>query len=221
MKASSNSKEFQLFCVIVNFGLGSKVLKISKETGISGGTIFLGKGTAKNRLLEFLDLGDIRKEIVLVIAEKSLGYKALQELNKKLQLNKPNHGIAFTIPVANLFGVRNWNDHQVADKGGNQKPMFNAIFTVVEKGMAELVLEAANAAGSRGATVFNARGSGIHENIKLFGMTIEPEKEVVLILTESNLTEPIVSAIRSHLKIDDPGKGIIFVLNVNEAYGLY
>ena len=45
-------KRFELICVIVNYGLGSKVLKIAKQEGISGGTVLLGKGTVKNRLLE-------------------------------------------------------------------------------------------------------------------------------------------------------------------------
>ena len=62
--------EGELICVIVNFGQGSKVIKIAKKVGISGGTIFLGKGTAQSRILKLLDLSDIRKEIVLLATSK-------------------------------------------------------------------------------------------------------------------------------------------------------
>ena len=38
---------------------------------------------------------------------------------------------------------------------------------------------------------------------------------------QSDLTDPIVNKIREELKIDEPGKGIIFVLDVNKTYGLF
>ena len=82
-------------------------------------------------------------------------------------------------------------------------------------------MKAANKAGSRGATIINGRGSGIHETSKVFAMEIEPEKEIVLIISPSNLTDSIVSSIRDELKINEPGNGIIFVQDVNKAYGLY
>jgi nitrogen regulatory protein PII len=99
--------------------------------------------------------------------------------------------------------------------------MYNAIFTIVDKGMAESVIDAAVLAGSKGGTIINARGAGIHEYCKLLSMDIEPEKEIVMILTETKLTESIASSIRENLKIDDPGNGIMFILDINKAYGLY
>jgi nitrogen regulatory protein PII len=91
----------------------------------------------------------------------------------------------------------------------------------VDRGKAEDVIDAATKAGSKGGTIINARGSGIHETSKLFSMDIEPEKEIVIILSEVESTEKIVSSIRSHLKIDEPGNGIIFIQDVNKTYGIY
>jgi len=99
--------------------------------------------------------------------------------------------------------------------------LYDAIFVIVDRGKAEAVIDAASKAGSKGGTIIHARGSGIHETSKLFAMEIEPEKEVVLILAEKNLTDPIVSTIREELQIDKPGKGIIFIQAVDRAYGLY
>ena len=221
MENQVNGIAYELLCVIVNFGLGSKVLKTAKQSGVSGGTVFLGKGTIKNHLLELLGLYDIRKEIVLTIAEKKTVDKALEDLNKKFNFAKPNHGIAFTTSVANIIGARNCIDNKLKASGGGTNPMHNAIFTIVDRGMGETVVEAAEKAGSRGATIIHARGSGIHENSKLFSMVVEPEKDIVLILAEESLTEGIVASIRETLKIDKPGHGIIFVLDINKTYGLY
>ena len=98
--------------------------------------------------------------------------------------------------------------------------MYNAVFVIVDLGKAEPVMDAATKAGARGGTVIKARGAGRHEISKLFSMDIEPEKEVVLILSESSQTEQIVTSVRDSLKIDKPGNGIIFCLDVNRTYGL-
>ena len=99
--------------------------------------------------------------------------------------------------------------------------MYNSIFVIVYKGNAELVIEAANKAGSKGGTIINARGSGTHETTKVFAMDIEPEKEIVLILSEVESTQKIVDAINLELKIEEPGNGIVIVQNVSKTYGIY
>jgi len=216
---------FDLICVIVNFGIGSKILKLAKQSGVTGGTVFLGTGTIKNRLLEILDLYEIRKEIVLMIAEKSTANKALEDLNRKFNFKKPNHGIAFSIPVKSALGLTRLKENHLGDhfkeSRGVENTMYNVIFVVVERGQAETVVEAANQVGSQGATIINARGSGIHETSKLFAMDIEPEKEIVLIISEENLTQKIASSIQEKMKIDEPGNGIIFIQDVNQTYGLF
>ncbi|MEL7565934.1 MAG: P-II family nitrogen regulator [Dehalobacterium sp.] len=214
-------KKVELICMIVNFGLGSKAIKIAKKNGVSGGTVFLGRGTIKNRILEFLELNDSRKEIVLMIADKTTAYQALDILNKELGFHKPNHGIAFTFSVAGLLGSKSCHYHDNKGKRGEENTMYQAIFTIVDRGNAENVIAAANKGGARGGTIINARGSGIHETHTLFSMAIEPEKEMVLIISKNDLTDSIVSSIREHIHIDDPGKGIIFILDVNKTYGLY
>jgi len=220
VQVSSTNGEFELICVIVNFGVGSKVLQIARESGVPGGTVFLGKGTAENRFLRLLELSDVRKEIVLMVAEKAKGRAALQELDKALRFDKPNHGIAFTTPVSAYLGSGRYEYEESAAGGGARNTMHNAIFVIVDRGKGEQVMDVAREAGARGGTIINARGSGVHEHAKFLNMEIEPEKEVVLIISERSATRDIVVAIRDELEIDKPGNGIIFVQDVNETYGL-
>lgn len=220
MENNPSLKQFEIFFVIVNFGLGSKVMKIAKQNGVTGGTIFLGKGTINNHLLEILDLSDVRKEIVMIIAEKTLAYQVLEELDRKFNFEKPKHGIAFSTSVIGFIGTRDGLELNHKESRGVTDTMHHAIFTIVDKGNADAVIQAATAAGSRGATIINGRGSGIHENSMLFSMPIEPEKEIVMILATTDRTDAIVASIRENLKIDDPGNGIMFILDVNKTYGL-
>lgn len=211
----------ELLCVIINFGLGSKILKRAKQHGIKGGTITLGRGTVYNRILNFIGLCDVRKEIVLMLADTVTVYRSLEELNREFEFNKPNRGIAFTTSVSQTFGTKSLPCESSDDKKEGKDMMYQMITTIVDKGKAEDVIDAATKAGSKGGTIMGGRGSGIHETSKLFSMDIEPEKEIVLILSESDMTDAIVSSIREKLKIDEPGKGIIYVQNVNRAYGIY
>lgn len=206
-------------CAIVACGQGSRVLKIARRLGASGGTILLGKGTARGRFLDFLGLNDVRKEIVHIVAGRATARRVLQGLDQELSLARPNHGIAFTTAVAALCGSRNCQD---ADETAAEEDriMFHAITAIVEKGSAELVIDAATKAGAKGGTIINARGAGVHETQKLFHMDIEPEKEIVLILAEVEKTDAIVEAIRAGAHIDEPGRGILFVQEVARAYGV-
>ena len=221
MAYNSNIPDLELICVIVNFGMGSKILKTAKSCGVHGGTITLAKGTANSRLWDFLGLSDVRKEILYIATDRETAYKAMEKVNTEHKLHKPNHGIAFTTSISGTVGARISKDENVKNERGEEIIMYQVITVIVDKGKAEDVIESASKAGSKGGTIINGRGSGIHETSKLFSMDIEPEKEIVIILSEVDMTEAIVSMIRKDLNIDAPGKGIIYIQDVNKTYGIY
>lgn len=97
---------------------------------------------------------------------------------------------------------------------------FNLILTIVNRGFADVVMDAAKKAGANGGTVLNARGAGIHEAEKFFGITIQPEKDIVLILTENELKKPIMQAIKKEAGLNKEGRGLSFSLPVDEICGI-
>ncbi len=216
-----DTPDIEQICIIVNFGMGSKILHKAKSHGITGGTILLGKGTIRNKILEFMGIYDERKEIALMVADRDTAYQTLDSINGEYGFDKPHHGIAFTTSICSLIGTRGCRNNDKKEKSGENNNMYHAITVIVDKGIAEQVIDAATRAGSKGGTIINARGSGIHETSRLFSMDIEPEKEIVMILSEKENTEAIVSSIRQDLNIDEPGKGILYVQDVNRTYGLY
>jgi len=220
MEHLSELTDFQLLVVISNYGQGSKVLRLSKEAGIHGGTIILGHGTRRQPLIEFLELAETRKEIVLMIAPRKIINPVLKTLDEKLKLYKPNHGIAFVVPVFQFLGDGQYKYQSKKPTGGHNMTTYHAIFTIVDKGRGESVVDVASMAGAKGATIINARGSGIHETSKLFNMEIELEKEIVLILAIEKLVKPIVESLCRDLEIDQPGNGVIFVQEVHQTYGI-
>lgn len=218
---ASESTVYEMIYVIVDYGKGSKVLRTAKEYGLKGGTIFLGKGTVNDAILKSISIYEERKEILLIGSDKKTADYALEMLNERFKFGKPNHGIMFTITICGIAGTRSYQCKEIEEERGADNKMYQIIMTIVNKGNAEEVIDAATKAGSKGGTIINARGSGVNETRKLFNMDIEPEKEIVLILAKRDATEGIVTSIREQLETDKPGNGIIFIQDVSKTYGIH
>lgn len=98
--------------------------------------------------------------------------------------------------------------------------LYDLIVSVVNKGYSEQVVEASKKAGAEGGTIIYGRGTGIHEQAKLFNIAIEPEKELVLTLIDREKTDAVLEAIMVHAELNKPGKGIAFVLEVERTIGI-
>ena len=209
-----------VLCCVVNMGVTSKIIKSAQKHGIKRATITLGRGTVASRMLEILGINEVRKEVITMIAEANLAAKAIKGISEDMAFHKPHHGIAFSLRVGELIcGMDTANKSISSNEVKNS--MYKIIYVIVDKGKAEEVIEVANKAGARGGTIINARSAGIQEIHKLFSVEIEPQKEKVFIITKSERKDNIVDAIRTHLKLDKPGNGIMVVLDINEAYGLH
>lgn len=97
---------------------------------------------------------------------------------------------------------------------------FELIVTIVNKGDAPKVVQASTTAGAQGGTIIHGRGTGIHEQARLFGIRIEPEKEIILTLLPQERTEQVKKAIVHAVRLDEPGQGIAFILPVRSVAGI-
>ena len=215
---SLKSRHLEMLVVIVEHNKASKVLHLADEKGVTASVAMLGRGTASRTIFDYLGLNDKKKAVLMLFGKTEEIMDLADYLVEKLEMNKPNHGIAYIESAFNVFGTEdNANGSENIKRGEN---MYNAIYTIVEKGNADDVIEAAQKGGSRGGTVMHARGSGSEEARKVFNMLIEPEKEIVLIISEEAKTKDIVESIRKETQIEEEGKGIIFITRVEQTYGL-
>jgi nitrogen regulatory protein PII len=220
MKQFNIDTSYDLIYVIINQGLGSKVLHKAKEKGIHGGTIYYGLGTVRHPLLNLLALYDEQKEIVLMGGESHTVNQVIEHLNQSFKFHKPNHGIMFRINSCRMLGSR-FNDCSEREQSREVKQMYHIITTIVDKGRGEDVVSASKNAGAKGGTIINARGSGVNETSRIFNIEIEPEKEIVMIITKAEHSNEIIDRIREELHIDEPGQGILFVQEAAEVHGLF
>lgn len=100
------------------------------------------------------------------------------------------------------------------------KAEHDLIVTIVNKGRSERIVKATKAAGAEGGTIIFARGTGVRETKTLFGIPVEPEKEMVLTIVPEAITTQVLEAIIQAGDLQKPGAGIAFVLPVKAVAGI-
>lgn len=93
------------------------------------------------------------------------------------------------------------------------------IVTIVKKGWGDEVLCASKDAGAEGGTILFGRGVGVHEQQKLLNIMIEPEKEVVFTVVSSSQADSVIEAVVKAGKLNEPGRGIAFILPIDRVLG--
>src|SRR5690606_31905718 len=94
------------------------------------------------------------------------------------------------------------------------------IVSIVRKGWGSTVLEASVKAGAHGGTILFGRGTGINEQDSILGIPIEPEKEIVLTVTYEDQNDTILQEIGRAAELDEPGRGLAFVVPVQKVIGV-
>ena len=99
---------------------------------------------------------------------------------------------------------------------------FKILIAFVDDDKTDAVLKAARKAGATGATVINnARGEGLNETKTFFGLSLDTQRDMVLLLVEEHMARHILEEIADAGDFESkPGSGIAIQLDVEDAVGV-
>lgn len=97
---------------------------------------------------------------------------------------------------------------------------YEVIFCIVNAGYSSVVMDAARAEGAGGGTVLHARGTANKEAEKYFGITIQPEKEIVMILVPLKIKDAVLHALYRNVGLNSAGQGIAFSMPTESVVGI-
>lgn len=99
---------------------------------------------------------------------------------------------------------------------------FKLIIALVEDTKRDAVIDAAREAGATGTTVIsNASGDGVEKSKTFFGLTLETQRDVLLMLVEEHLSRHILEKISEAGEFDvQSGAGIAFQIDVEDVVGI-
>ena len=188
------------------------------------------EGTASSQIMDTLGLGSSDKVLLISTVPESFGKLMLGQLHSELRLDAVNSGIAFTIPLtaANNLLLRMMMQTAEAiegmDKGKRDFYMSEATYVlitaIVNRAFGGEVMYAARAAGARGGTLVHSRSIGSEEATNFWGLGVQEEKEIVLILADHEMKVGIMRAISEKCGMHSEAQGLVLSLPVDSVMGV-
>jgi len=99
---------------------------------------------------------------------------------------------------------------------------FKLLVAFVDDHLTPDVTKAAREAGATGCTVFtNARGEGLKAKKTFLGLSLETQRDMLLLLVEEHRARHILETVGEAGRFDtSPGTGIAFQIDVEDAVGV-
>jgi nitrogen regulatory protein PII len=204
-----------LLAAVVPHDCGDDFMQAAKKAGAGGGTVVMARGYSASSLLNVLGLGDVFFDLVYIIIDEPQRELIRAALITHTKNEKHDFGILFEINVTKFIRLGVLNNSE-KDSSMQKKTPYEMITLIVNKGYADDAMAAARKAGAGGGTIVYAHGTGKEEDAKFFGITIVPEKEMLIILIERDKTDAVVEAIRALPCLSEPGIGIAFSVDVTD-----
>lgn len=216
MNTAHNKSAGKLLVLVMEKHKCDAAMAAARKAGAPGGTVLMGRGTAQSKWLRILGLDDVEKELIYSLLPASLVRPVMEAVRNSPALSR-TRGIMFTIDVIEAFRhhisapvVLSQTQEDLMSDHSPEQSGYELLSIIVNNGSADQVMDAARNAGATGGTVIHARGTARPDDAGFFGITIVPEKELVMILSPKDKSDRIMASIKAEFSDAEPGSGIAF-----------
>lgn len=214
----------KMLVTIIDSDKDSKIKRLLKRHNIRFSFVLNGTGTASSSLLNYFGLEEVKKKVIVSVIPVALEDKILYDLYNKAALNEPGGGISFTINITSatrfLSNIYSGINLKKGDSIMDNNKEYELVVLIVLEGYASLAMDAAKRCGANGGTLIHGLGLGTAESTKFLGITIEPEKDIVLVLVKKEDKKKVMKEISDAVGLSHDGRGICFSLPVDNVTGL-
>jgi hypothetical protein len=221
--------ELKLIFFIIDWNRTQVISSVFEEEKVRFHFISKGRGTANSEILDLLGIGASEKAVVLCLEQAVMVPVLLKEVRKQLGFHNPGAGIAFTVPlsginspVLRIFKQSIHKNEKIAkeEDAMSTECSHDLIISVINHGYSDDFMNTAREAGAMGGTVLNARGQAHEGAVKFFGISVQDEKEIIIMLTSREKKVAIMRAVSEIHGLNSKAQGIIFSLPVDNVMGL-
>ena len=196
----------------------SEIAAVFTQHDVSVLFVSLGRGTSP--------VAPVPKAVchAVVTAESWKTVKA--DLEQKHQIDLPNRGIVFTIPMSSAGGMKALTmlagdqKFEVGEESVLKDTKYELILAIANAGHSDEVMDAARSAGAKGGTVVHAKGSGRKGTEEFFGVTLATEKDLIYIVLLKELKNSVMKAIMDSCGLSTPAKTVVMSLPVTSTAGM-
>lgn len=228
--ADNKKFAFRMLFLIATPKLVNKATGLFKEGNVPMQYLFHAQGTATSDVMDMLGLDGVDKNILMSMMPREFADEMMHKLRKKLHLGMPNTGIAFTVYMSGGSGhlvqmteklepeeTRKSSERKDADMADHE---YSMIMAIVNQGFSEDVMNAARPKGASGGTVFHSRRIGSQEAMKFWKISVQEEREVVIILATKEDKLAIMQEIGRQCGMQSKAQGVVMSLPVDGIVGL-
>lgn len=204
-------------------GNGNKMVDFYKKHGLHYDFICLGTGTANSEILDYLGLETNEKDIVITMIPAAKIPEIINGVTEEFKLQLPGKGLVFTVPLTAVSAriqnilCKNTNINKEVAMSDRK---YELILVVLNRGYVDEAMRAAKSGGAKGGTVVHARRVGFEDVENIFGFTIQPEKDIIMILADSEMRLEIMRSITDAVGINTDAKALLLSLPVDEISGI-
>ena len=203
-----------------------KFVQFYEEMSLPVSVITLGTGTASSEILDYFGLDGSEKSVIFHIITDTRWKEVKRQLRLKMSIDIPGIGIAFTVPLSSIGGMKALNyltaqqDYVKGEESTLKDTKYELLVTIANQGHTELIMDAARKVHAAGGTVIHAKGTGTHLAQKFMGVTLVPEKEMIFIVVRKDQKNAIMKAIMDEAGTGTPAGAIVFSLPVTDTAGM-
>lgn len=206
-----------LLTVIVSRGKGSRVMNFINKIGTGESSCLLGRGTISSSTLEMIEMNDVSREIIFFTVPSKSENDVFEQLNHEFHLDKPNHGIAFSMPLSGMMKIKRDPNILWRSSMPEYSSEYTALFVITDKGQAEDIIKISQDAGFYGGTVIKSRCAG--GSHCLLNIHTEPANELTLLIAKNPRAKELAKVIGNHIK--ENSAGLLFLTEISRVHGLY
>jgi len=224
----------KLVTMVIDRDNAKKVEKILREKHVHFHFMSKAVGTASSEILNTFGLSGTKKTVCLCLDIAERVDSLVTTVVERLNMTELGNGIVFVVPISSIgttvsklfakdvikqrekrLEYMEKEIEKIADEARHE-----LILAVINNGYSENVMDAARENGARGGTIIHARHSGLEEAVKFYGISIQEEKEIVMILVKKEQKKDIMKAINHECGLKTEAQGIVFSLPVESCAGI-
>ncbi|MDR1489716.1 MAG: P-II family nitrogen regulator [Desulfovibrio sp.] len=206
----------KLLLSLVDRGNGQVLVNFAKQGGARGGTKLTGRGLNLTREEDEYGMQDIVLTLMWDEAECVVNAVAAGVAGHHERIS----GAALLLDVTKALTRKAFvpactGSESCGSKGEAMESDYMLIVSITNHGEAEALMNVARNAGARGGTILNGMGTGTEEDLKYFGISLAPEKELLVIVSDGAHADAILETLGRQPVFSEPGGGIIFATHVD------
>ena len=220
------SNDMSLISVIQQKSNTPATIEAAQSAGALFGAVIQARGfisQSKKKRFSGISISPSMEKIIM-LAETRHVAGIIQKAIKASGIDLSTMGAVFSSPVAQTSMVEGSVDlrHGLADNASKEDvPLqrnLRLITCVCQKDKADTIARAAVEAGSTAPVIYFGEGQGVRDRMGLLRIAVNPEKEIVNVITGDMEAYHIFDSMVEAGKLYTPGMGFIYILDMPCGY---